>query len=242
MNTELRQRILDEIARLTQANGAPPGRRLFERETAIRESDWLGVIWARWSDAIAEAGFQPNAKQGRADRDQLLEALVSVCNHFCSMPTVAEYELYRSRNQSLPAYKTLQSNFGKKDNIIWELRQWLLKSDPGSDLLDKLPCGAEKLVLQERVSNASDPKEGYVYLLKSGKHYKIGRSDELEKRIKQISVALPESVSLEHAIKTDDPPGIEAYWHRRFASSRANGEWFSLSPTEVRAFKKRRYQ
>jgi hypothetical protein len=158
------------------------------------------------------------------------------------MPTVAEYELHRSRTQSLPAYKTFQSNFGNKDNIVWELRRWIIETDPSSGLLDKLPLGAEKVVLPERISNTSDVKEGYVYLLKSGKHYKIGRSDELEKRIKQISIALPESVELEHAIKTDDPPGIEAYWHRRFAGSRANGEWFSLSPAEVRAFKKRRYQ
>jgi hypothetical protein len=51
-------------------------------------------------------------------------------------------------------------------------------------------------------------KDGSVYLLRSGAHYKIGRSDEIERRIKEIRVALPEATSLEHTILTDDPSGM----------------------------------
>ena len=83
--------------------------------------------------------------------------------------------------------------------------------------------------------------EGCVYLAKSGRHYKIGRSSAVGRRAYELAIQLPEKLTLVHSISTDDPTGIEAYWHKRFESRRGNGEWFELSAQDVKAFRRRTF-
>ena len=70
--------------------------------------------------------------------------------------------------------------------------------------------------------------------------YKIGMSTAVENRVRTLNTHLPRKGRLLHVIGTDDPQGVEQYWHRRFASRRIHGEWFRLDRTDIAAFKSRK--
>ena len=53
--------------------------------------------------------------------------------------------------------------------------------------------------------------------MKSGRYYKVGRTNAVGRRDFEIGIQLPEPVTVIHTIITDDPEGIEAYWHKHFA-------------------------
>lgn len=87
----------------------------------------------------------------------------------------------------------------------------------------------------------TDGNWGYVYLMKSGRYYKLGLSYAPGRREYELGIQLPEKLTTVHVIRTDDPSGIEAYWHKRFDQKRKGGEWFDLSAVDVAAFKRRKF-
>jgi hypothetical protein len=236
----MRDFIVQEIRRLAEANnGQAPGQKLFANETGIAAHQWRGRFWARWGDALVEAGFKPNDWIGKSDGNTILSGIIIACRHYGRFPTNSELEMLRRTNTSVPAINVIKNNFGRQGDMIAALTKYTETNPALADVYAMLP---ELHSEAPHRSTSSKPVEGFVYLIKSGQHYKIGRSDDAERRFKQITIALPDKAELFHTIRTDDPPGIEAYWHRRFEDRRANGEWFKLTPQDVAAFKKRKFQ
>lgn len=236
----MKQRILTEVKRIAESDGKVPGSRAFEQATGIRESAWRGIHWARWSDAIAEAGLTPNgtSEMRRIPDDEMFSQLAEACRKFGKMPTVAEMRMYGRQHPAFPNPKTIERRFGSFTDLGAKVGEWSRNSESFGDVAALLNVSGPTMALSGKRRSA----DGSVYMIQSGAFFKIGRSDELERRIKEIRIALPDKASFVHAIGTDDPPGIEAYWHRRFADKRANGEWFKLDPSDVAAFKRRKFQ
>jgi hypothetical protein len=237
----MREHILSEIRRLAALNGGqPPGLTAFAKETGIAEHQWSGKFWARWSDALTEAGFEPNKRTERLDSEGILTQIVEACRHYGRVPTKAELQLYRNLDPNLPSSNAIARHFGRRTDLIAALAKRAAEHDGYADIAAMLPN--EPQPTPKPFKSQTRTPEGFVYLIKSGAFYKIGRSDDLERRVKEIRIALPDKATLIHSIRTDDPAGIEAYWHRRFTDRRANGEWFKLSSLDISAFKKRKYQ
>jgi AcrR family transcriptional regulator len=236
----MRDFIIQEIQRLAAAaGGRAPGQQLFTKETGIAPHQWRGRYWARWGDALNDAGFQPNDWNGKLDSEEVLREIARAVRHFGRLPTKDELLLRRRTDPNIPSDQAIRRHFGRRDDIVTALIK-LTAEDPGyADLAAMLPAITSTAITRPSPSKAVD---GFVYLIRSGDFYKIGRSDDAERRFKQITVSLPDKAELFHTIRTDDPPGIEAYWHRRFGDRRTNGEWFKLTSQDVSAFKKRKFQ
>lgn len=237
----MRDHILGEIRRLASlSDGRPPGSIAFARDTGIAEHQWRGKFWARWSDALAAAGFEPNEWTKKLDSGGVLVGIIAACRHYGRFPTRDEIKLYRASEPAIPSDQAIRRHFGSNANLVAALATKTAGDESYADIAAMLPNLPPKVA--GPMTKPSRTKDGFVYLIKSGEFYKVGRSDDLERRIKEIRVALPDKAELIHSIRTDDPAGIEAYWHNRFAKVRANGEWFKLSSLDVSAFKKRTYQ
>ena len=82
-----KQHILEEIRRTAKENGdIPLGRQRFFTETGIKDSDWHGRYWARWGDAVREAGLEPNQKKVAYADDLLIEKLILLARELGHFP------------------------------------------------------------------------------------------------------------------------------------------------------------
>jgi hypothetical protein len=233
-----REHILAEIRRCAFENdGVPVGRDRFEALTDIRESEWLGRYWVRWGDALQEAGFEPNILQGRVhDDEDLVRHLAVLTRALGHFPTHAERQMRRHSDLTFPSANTFNVRLGTRDAQVALIVNFAAANDEFADLLDLLPAVAA----EARFTEALTTSTGFVYLVRSSKFHKIGWSSDLGRRSYELALQLPERLELVHAFETDDPQGIEKYWHQRFADRRANGEWFSLTKADIAAFKRRR--
>jgi hypothetical protein len=244
-----KQFILTELKRISiAAGGVPPGRLTFANETGISQSDWQRH-WVRWSDAVVEAGFTPNTRTQAYDKTELLLKLCDFIRELGRFPVQAEFRM-KSRSERFPADATFERLGKTKEERAATALQYCKVVEGYEDVA--AICAA--LVFnhdpsETAVEKSAQPKdgcvEGYVYmgLLKIGreKRYKLGKTVQVARRTDQISIQLPENLTLVHSITTDDAFGIEAYWHKRFKSKNTKGEWFILSADDIRAFKRRKF-
>lgn len=236
-----RDQIIAEIRRIAAINGGkPPGKARFFAESGVRESDWSGRYWVRWSDALREAGFEPNRFNPALPDDELLGKLAALVIELGRFPLSAELRMKAVADPTFPSHNTFR-RFGGKSALAGKLRDFSLEKG----LVD-VAAIAGSVNGDERIAETSPERkeavaDGFVYLFRSGRHYKLGRTNAVGRRERELAIQLPEKLTLVHTIRTDDPAGVEQYWHRRFAEHRLNGEWFRLAASDVAAFKRRKF-
>jgi hypothetical protein len=225
-----KETILQEIKRAAQANGGKPlGKRRFERETGIRLSHWQ-KHWARFADAQREAGITPNEKIAGYDKQEVLARLAMLTRAIGRMPALSDMAVARAKDGSFPSPDAIMSKLGNKAERLRSLQEYC-RSEGGFEDVIRL-CHA-----------AGEPADKDVKRFVAAPSWNdgFGKSNSVGRREREVALQLPDRVRVIHEIRTDDPAGIEAYWHKRFESKRKNGEWFDLSVEDVSAFRRRKF-
>lgn len=244
-----KQYILNEIQRIAAQNdGKPVGVDRFRTETGIAEHEWRGVYWARWSDALSEAGFEPLEWTVGSTVEEILDVLAKLVRKYSRYPTVSEILIEKRSNAAIPTPKALKRKVGGKAEAITKLRDYCSSRKEYADVSAIL---AQENIGEDSEDGATERNNragklkpsGHVYLVRSGRLYKIGQTANRWQRMNQLDKQTSEGIDeVIHTIAAfDDAPGIERYWHQRFEERRVKGEWFDLSAEDIRAFKKRKW-
>ena len=237
-----KEHILNEIRRTAKENGGSPlGHARFQQQTGIKDTDWFGRYWARWGGALREAGFLPNSLQGPYAEDLLLERFVKLISELGRFPGLGDLRLKRHQDPTFPSHNTF-NRFGSKRRFVAKILEYCRSRDGFDDVVSLLGADTARSGEPRQRREVPDVIEvGFVYLLKSGRYFKISKTNAQGRRERELAIQLPEKARTVHVIKTDDPAGIEVYWHTRFAAKRRHGEWFEVDATDISAFKRRKF-
>ena len=220
--------------------GVPLGREAFLRATGIKQTDWYGKLWVRWGDALREAGFSPNQMQERLPDEQVLQKLVGLVRELGHFPVHGELRLKERQDPEFPTHGVF-ARLGSKRQLVQKVVAYCKAHDGYEDVVRLCDSALSALPETRHEQPSDEPPVGFVYLLRSGRYYKIGRTNAAGRRERELAIQLPDKAHTVHVIRTDDPPGIEAYWHKRFEARHKNGEWFDLTAADVKAFKRRKF-
>lgn len=83
--------------------------------------------------------------------------------------------------------------------------------------------------------------DGYIYILRGEDYYKIGRTKYPSDRIKRLAIQLPFPVSVMHVFPSANCALTERVLHQKLKGRRCNGEWFRLTPRDIRILESVRY-
>lgn len=85
---------------------------------------------------------------------------------------------------------------------------------------------------QSAPTPARTPRPGFVYLMSNGRYYKVGVTNDPERRRKEIEKASGYPIDITLTVYADDPYTVEKDIHNMLFAFRVEGEWFNL-PADV---------
>lgn len=243
-----KREIIEAIKNTAEDNGGMPlGRIRLRQETGITEHHYQK--YGTLGQLQTEAGYPPNQLTQGIAEDALVKQLVELCARFGRFPTQQQLRQARHEAPDLIASHNTFNRLGETKARRAAAVVGYLASNGELDDDEKAVLKICLPIAETAECDADDPEGqmdecGYVYLFRDGRAYKIGNSTDPDCRRDALQTGNPRRIVLVHRILTDDPVGIEKYWHDRFAGRRhtidGGREWFHLTRDDVATFRARR--
>lgn len=242
-----RDQIIAEIKRTSESNGDKPlGEHRFYRETGLNLYSLHRAGFPNYGATLEAAGYPRGTYQRAYEDHKLFDPLARLTREKGRFPTTGELEVAHYASKSFPS-STAFKRLSKRGPLQGQLLQWCQQTAEFADVVKILET-TSTVGTYQRLTTRRKGKvvSGYVYLMRygsGGRYYKIGYTENVDRRQAQLDMMSPKDVRQVHVIETDDPKGREKYWLDRFADKRiGNKEIFRLTAGDVAAFKSRRYQ
>jgi Meiotically up-regulated gene 113 len=235
--------ITRRIAELARERGGHISFHAFLDSTGVSRSWLRGQPWFRsWNELLNKLDLKTKSfGVSRIPSTAVAKSITNLIMRIERWPTDDDIRQERFNDPLFPSINVVRPI--RKTGELARLIVAIGDSDPAYRKASNIARQQVQNISTEVHTLPDEKIRGYVYLLRSGRRYKIGKSNDPSRRYREVKLELPDETIQDHTIATDDPSGIEAYWHKRFASKRIrNTEFFNLDAADVRAFKRRSYQ
>jgi hypothetical protein len=141
------------------------------------------MYWARWGDALKEAGFEPIVPQHKIPEDV-------ICKKFCELsiklkkkPTYSELKMAKRNDVDFPSSRIMVRHYGSISKLSERAIEYAKRDKEYSSAVDYLSTSDGVDRGESRLPTAL----GCVYLIKGGRRFKVGRTKDVESRIPELS-------------------------------------------------------
>lgn len=209
----------------------------------LEEKTCEGFLW-RISDSNREGDFSFVVNHYKPKSFSVPEEILSACesirqvdfferlfyqyNHSDILRVDDEY-FRMVFGKTIPNWKPAVNNIMKNTGYYCDIKTW----DKGNKAVFFLKGSYNPVKVEENVPKKTTntaPKIDVVYLISDGVHQKIGKTNNVERRIKALQTS--NSKRLELIAVYPDPKytaRLERLLHERYKDSRLVGEWFDIN-------------
>ena len=236
-----RNEVIRELQGFAKEIGRTPSAKEFAEQTGIGQYKLPKYGFENYGQLVKVAGLPPNTfdKTKYDDKDKLCEMVIKIIREKKKWPSRSMLEIKHYENpDNFPAYVTFVNQLGLAGIMAQKVLEYAIDNRVSDDIISICKSARKNFEGNEEIPESVGITRGEVYLGRQHGNYKIGKARNTDRRREDITLLGAEPFEVIHKITTDDIDGVEEYWHARFASKRLRGEWFKLSLSDVKAFKR----